>query len=372
MTPKLLTVALTLPLVACGDSSATNDDGAGSTSMTAEGSSDGAVAEEGTSDSSSTTADSLDGDESDGDSSEGTTGSEGDPGWHTLAPLPGGPRQETAVAARDGQVYVLGGFVGSGAIVADVARYDPATDTWASVADAPAAMHHAHLAAHGEALYLLGSLRGYGFDQDGASWAYDPATDGWTAVTEMPLVTARGGGGAATIGDRIYVVGGLAGGQAVADAWAYEPDTDTWTPLADLPTPRDHLGVAAVDGLVYAVGGRDGTIGGHTDRMDIYDPATDSWSDGPPMPTSRGGVAIGATNTQIYVAGGEGNAAARSGVFDQLETFRPSDGAWEALQVMPIPRHGTGGATVGATFYVPGGATVEALGAVDDHEAWGP
>src|SRR5262245_59496532 len=34
----------------------------------------------------------------------------GAPGWKSLAPLAAGPRQETAVVALGGRIYVLGGF----------------------------------------------------------------------------------------------------------------------------------------------------------------------------------------------------------------------------------------------------------------------
>ncbi|MEM6991815.1 MAG: kelch repeat-containing protein [Myxococcota bacterium] len=361
-----------LALAACGDDSGSATGGGSTTDPATTSATDDGL------DTTAAAPGTTSGAEGDSDSGPGPmeTGSESgvaeDPSWHTLAPLPGGPRQETAVAELDGLVYVVGGFLGSGAIVPDTERYDPSTDAWTTTAPAPAALHHAQLAAHGDRLYLLGSLRGFGFDRDGASWAYDPVDDAWTEVAEMPLITARGGGGAATIEDRIYVIGGLADGQAVADAWTYEPGADTWLPIADMPTPRDHLGVATVGGLLYAVGGRDGSIGGHTDRVDVYDPARDTWSEGPPMPTSRGGVAIGASATTIFVAGGEGNADSATGVFEEFEAFDAASDSWSSLPPMPVPRHGTGGVVVGARFYVPGGATVEALGAVEDHEAWGP
>lgn len=354
-------------LVGCGadpspsEADDTTDDGA-------DGSSSG---EASTSGAGTTASDSAEGSDS-ADGSGEETAADLPSSWHTLAPLPGGARQETAVASLDGRVYVVGGFVETAAIVAEVEVYDAASDTWSTAADLPAPMHHAHLAAVDDALYLLGSLRGLGFGQDGASWRYDPGADTWTAVTAMPEITARGGGAAAAWEGLIYVVGGLRDGQAVDDAWTFEPETEVWLPVASLPTPRDHLGLVALDGLIYAVGGRDGSIGGHTDRLDIYDPQTDSWSAGPPMLTSRGGVAVAATATQIFAAGGEGNDAEASGVFSQLEVYDPARAQWQTLPPMPTPRHGTGAAAIGSTVYVPGGATVQALGAVADHEAWGP
>jgi hypothetical protein len=73
---------------------------------------------------------------------------------------------------------------------------------------------------------------------------------------------------------------------------------------------------------------------------------------------------------RIVVAGGEGNPAAATGVFDAVEAYDPAGDAWTALAPMPTPRHGTGAATLGRTLYLPGGATVQAFGAVDTHEAY--
>ena len=66
--------------------------------------------------------------------------------WETRATIASGPRQETAVVALGGEVYVLGGFDGSGRVVATVEAYDPRADRWRSVADLPLAMHHANAA----------------------------------------------------------------------------------------------------------------------------------------------------------------------------------------------------------------------------------
>src|SRR5690349_23633942 len=46
------------------------------------------------------------------------------------APLAAGPRQETAVVAVAGEIYVIGGFDEQSRVVADVEAFDPALGTW--------------------------------------------------------------------------------------------------------------------------------------------------------------------------------------------------------------------------------------------------
>jgi hypothetical protein len=88
------------------------------------------------------------------------------------------------------------------------------------------------------------------------------------------------------------------------------------------------------------------------------------------MLTPRGGCAAATLGDRTFVFGGEGNAALPSGVFPELEAYTPD--SWEALEPMPTPRHGTGAAELDGVIYVPGGATMQAFGAVDTHEAYVP
>ena len=37
----------------------------------------------------------------------------------------------------------------------------------------------------------------------------------------------------------------------------YDPKTNRWSPVASMQSKRKHLGVAVLDGMIYAVGGRD-------------------------------------------------------------------------------------------------------------------
>ena len=62
-------------------------------------------------------------------------------GWKTLKPCPGTPRMMSAMAASDGQLYLMGGYAvddkGGAHNVGDSWRYDPSTDTWHRLRDLP-------------------------------------------------------------------------------------------------------------------------------------------------------------------------------------------------------------------------------------------
>lgn len=302
-----------------------------------------------------------------------TTGGQGGApasGWISVAPLPS-PRQENAVVALAGELYVIGGFDAQASVLASVEAYDPSTNTWRGVASLPEPRHHVHAAVVGGKLYVLGGLKTLSFTADGDSWVYDPGSDSWSPIASMPAGTERGGGVVGVVGDEIIVAGGLRQG-AVADTSAYDVVQDSWRSLAPLPKPLDHLAGGAVDGIVYALGGRDTGIEALSGDVYAYDPGSDAWSSRTSMLTPRGGTAGAVHDGRLYVFGGEGNVASQTGVFEEVSRYDPGADTWTMLPAMPIPRHGTGAAVLDGIIYVPGGASTQAFGAVDVHEAYIP
>lgn len=90
------------------------------------------------------------------------------------------------------------------------------------------------------------------------------------------------------------------------------------------------------------------------------------------MPTPRGGAAGAVAEGRLYVVRGEGNPAAASGVFAEVEAYDPETDRWTSLPPMSTPRHGTGAAALLGQIYVPGGATQQGFGAVATHERLTP
>lgn len=286
--------------------------------------------------------------------------------WRTLASL-GAPRQESGVALLNGEIYFVGGFNAATDIVADVDVYNPVTNTWRKVAPLPRPLHHPNVAAARGRLYVVGTLVGLSFDADGATFEYDPAGNTWVQRSSMPAGTERGAAAVATLGNLIYVAGGLRAGAAVTDFSAYDASTDTWTGLSRLPTSRDHLVGAVVGSRFFAIGGRNGSA--LRAQVEIFDPTAGTWSAGQPMPTARGGCMGAAVDGRIAIVGGEGNAATASGVFDQSELYDPTSNTWSTLERMRSPRHGSGAVGLNGSLYVPGGASVQGFGAVSITEA---
>ena len=232
--------------------------------------------------------------------------------WTERAPLSLGPRQEMGVAALQGKVYVVGGFDETGAAVATMEAYDPATNGWAQRASLPAPLHHVNVAAVGDLLYVVGALSGSGFGAVGTTLSYDPGTNAWTALTGMLAGTQRGASGVAVVGTRIYVAGGLRAGASVTDFSAFDTVSGSWEPLPSMAVARDHLAAAASDGRVFAISGRDS--GALRAAVEMFDPATSLWTPRASIPSARGGIAAAELSGQLVVMGGEGNTADPAGI----------------------------------------------------------
>ncbi len=279
-------------------------------------------------------------------------------------------RQEVAVAALEGAIYVIGGFRADVSVADTVEVYDPNTDSWSFAASLPTGLHHAAAAAVDGKLYVIGGFTDALFLAPVDSvLEYDPVGDSWTPKAPMP--SARGALAVAVIDGRIYAAGGSPAARE-SDFAVYDPAANSWTALPDLPTPRNHLAAGATGGRFYAVGGRSGGIGGITAILEEYDPGSGQWSAATSMPTARGGIAGAVFENRLYVFGGEGNPDVPSGVFSETESYDPNTDTWQVHTPMTVPRHGIGAALLDGLIYIPGGATLEGLGVSGAHDVFDP
>ncbi|WP_432937337.1 Kelch repeat-containing protein [Kribbella sp. CA-253562] len=306
-------------------------------------------------------------------------------GWAALAPIGSGPRQEHSVAALGGKVYVIGGIYRADGVTTTTNRvevYDTRHNTWSEVAPLPVAMNHPNVASVGGRIYVLGGLSG------GASWqalgdsfVYEPRTDRWTRLPSMPSELRRGSAAIGVRGTTIYLAGGMRtltpgpGGlhDTVATVSSYDVVTGRWSVLPSLPEARDHVGGAVVGGVFYVLGGRDKGQVNVRDTAYALDLRNGRWTERAPMPTARGGIATAVIGTKIYTFGGEGNPAPGShSIFDDTEAYDVARDRWQRLAPMAVPRHGTAAVAVGNKIYIPGGGTAAGAQPVDVNDAFRP
>ena len=219
------------------------------------------------------------------------------------------------------------------------------------------------------------------------SWVYTPATDSWKKVPGLPAGEERGSASVGVYEKNIYLAGGLIdtelfpGGKehAVSIVSIFDTITGTWLPVPNstqnIPESRDHAGTAVVESKMYILGGRNGGQLNIRDTVFVLDLCNieAGWeTSSAKMPTPRGGVAAGVVGRKVFVFGGEGNAAVKSGVFDEVEAYDTQRDSWESVGKMRLPRHGTYAVGVGNRVYIPGGGVMQGGAPVVDFDVFTP
>jgi len=179
----------------------------------------------------------------------------------------------------------------------------------------------------------------------------------------MPFPRAAAGAGVAS--GRIVVAGGVGEGRRLAkNALVFDLRTRRWT-VAPGPTPREHLGVTSLLGVVYAVGGRTSGLDTNLLSFESYRPGDRAWKRLQPVPDSRGGTGAAGIAGQIVSVGGE----EPGGTIAEVLAYRISNRRWVQLDDLRTPRHGVGVAAIGGRVFVIGGGPAPGLTVSSANEA---
>ena len=233
--------------------------------------------------------------------------------------------------------------------------YQPGAATARRLPSMPVAADHTAIAEWNGDIYVFG-----GFTRALATnrvWRFSPDTGRWQEMARLPR--ARGALAGAVIGDRFYAVGGASTAllryprvYRVLDVYDFR--SDSWTKAPPMPTARHHLGAAAVDGRLYAVGGRSNRSLA-MDAVERFDPATGNWEQLEPLPLGAGGLEAVAWDGRVIVVGGGDDGDARW-VTPATWSYSPATGSWSRLADLVVARHGFATAIVGGRLYVMGGS----------------
>jgi len=214
--------------------------------------------------------------------------------WTAKTPMPT-PRSHFGIAVIDNKIYCIGGGTGVNEV------YDPETDMWENKTSMPTPRYALEANVVNGKIYMIGGYTGDPFPYLDANEVYDPATDSWT--TKMPIPTGVGYYASAVVDNKIYIIGGY--GYNLTQI--YDPETDTWSNGASLPTVVDSAaaGVTAGDTAterIFVLAGKQGLDAVNLNQ--VYDPETDTWTYGTPMPTARYSHGVAVVNDSLYVIGG--------------------------------------------------------------------
>lgn len=262
--------------------------------------------------------------------------------WKPLADAPQN-KFEAMGAVVHGKLYVMGGYRNASVkSTAQVASYDPATNTWTTLNDMPEPLSHSGTATDKHYIYLAG---GYVGDWKGAStpvtrhvWRYDTSTDTWTSMRSLPA--NRSAGALVRVGRKLHFFGGLDEQKHDrADHWILDLRHPTrWIAAPSMPDPRNHLGYVETGGQMYAIGGQhdlDETHG-NDDQVDAFNVVTNVWTQvaSLPRPTSHTHNATIADGGNVIIVGG---SSTDEQALQEVMEYSPVTNQWITSGELPVP-----------------------------------
>jgi N-acetylneuraminic acid mutarotase len=167
------------------------------------------------------------------------------------------------VTVQNGKIFVIGGYLYTSGATAGpfntVEVYDIGTNTWSTAAPMPTAREGLLAATVGDKIFAIGGLTVAARvgTPTGVVERYNVVTNTWdTGFTPMPTPRGIVFGGVACGNNPVFVIGGTsAGGLATSKNEAYIPSHDAWITRADMPGTRAEAGAAVVGSEIHAIGG---------------------------------------------------------------------------------------------------------------------
>ncbi|XP_030047441.1 kelch-like protein 2 isoform X1 [Microcaecilia unicolor] len=178
---------------------------------------------------------------------------------------------------------------------------------------------------------------------------YDFKEERWYQVAELPSRRCRAG--VVYLSGLVFAVGGFNGSLRVRTVDSYDPVKDQWTSVANMQDRRSTLGAAVLSGLLYAVGGFDGSTG--LASVEVYNTKINEWFHAAPMNTRRSSVGVGVVGGMLYAVGGYDGASRQC--LSTVECYNPSTNEWTYIAEMSTRRSGAGVGALNGLLYAVGG-----------------
>jgi N-acetylneuraminic acid mutarotase len=187
----------------------------------------------------------------------------------------------------------------------------------------------------------------------------------WTS--KAPMQVARSRLGVAVVNGKIYAIGGDARsgkwpyvGSFVGTNEEYDPTADMWAFKKSMPTPRCDFAIATYQNKIYCIGGISGiddTGRRITGVTEVYDPETDKWETKMPMPTARWALQANVVNGKIYLIGGyvPDDSDFGGSISALNEVYDPATDSWTTKAPIPVATSDYPSAVVDNRIYVIGG-----------------
>lgn len=219
------------------------------------------------------------------------------------------------------KIYMVGAMTGNYPEEPPMSRiqiYDPKKDLWTEGGEIPKDRQRGSAGTvlyHGKIYMACGITLGHTSGTNNWFDVYDPASDTWKVLPDAPH--KRDHFHAVVLENKMYCMGGRNSsyhepdnfgaffGAVVPEIDCYDFKTETWTTLeAELPVGSAAAGVAVLDGKIIYFGGETATPGPALNRTWAFDPQDGTWTELAGMNLGRHGSQAIVYKNKVYVAAG--------------------------------------------------------------------
>jgi hypothetical protein len=236
--------------------------------------------------------------------------------WAPTANLSDARANSSAAPLTDGRILIACGDGASGPLATAEFFNTNGSVSPAAPMDVARSKHISVVLQDGRVLVAGGKVAGGGATN--AVEIYDPAANSWTSLAGG-MIVARSGATAALLQDqRVFIVGGDNSGVVDSTGELFDPAAGTFSFAGTLSSPRTQHAMALLpDGRVLIVNGFNGSAVLAT--SDIFDPVAGAITPGPSLAVARfGHSATTLMNGQVLIAGGNNGQSdlASAEIFD--------------------------------------------------------
>jgi N-acetylneuraminic acid mutarotase len=250
--------------------------------------------------------------------------------WTKLNDVGMGKRERATGFAIGPTGYLCGGLDTAEVIHKDLWSYNPQTDSWSQKADLPGPGRRDAVS------FVIGNYGFVGAGMDSVSgptgttlkdfWRYNPATNSWASVADFPGAGGQGIYFATgfSVGGKGYLCGGKTGPNTYSNQlWEFKPSNNQWIQRANFP------GGVRYQMLSFVVGSK-AYVGMGTDQnifkkdMYCYDPGANNWQPIAAFPGyERGSASAFSLEERGFVCLGN-----NGGLLADLIEYNPKTNTW--------------------------------------------
>ncbi|XP_077333419.1 kelch-like protein 9 [Lithobates pipiens] len=249
------------------------------------------------------------------------------------------PVYNHCVAVINDFLFVIGGqtmFDPSGKHPSnEVFRFDPRTGTWLQAAAMLERRTRFHTEVIGERIIAVGggSLLGH---LSQSVEEYNPADNKWEYTSPFPIAVADHAG--TTHKGILYVSGGYSTSKTLNDVYSYLPRLKRWVVNRAMMYARCDHGMATIGDKIFCIGGR--TLNAakewiHVNETEFYCPTADQWSSLKLSPFDCCQFSIVTHQSKLYITGG--GSLRRMNKEDGVFIYDPETKAWKKTGSLPRP-----------------------------------